>query len=36
MGFVVADLGCQPECIWRELKPEQLGTPVRTFLNYVI
>lgn len=30
---VMADLGCQLDHSWNQLKPKQLGMPVRAFLD---
>lgn len=33
---VVTNFGCQHACIWKQLKPELLGSPVMSFLNQII
>lgn len=32
----MANLGCQLDYVWHQLKPKQLGTPVRDFLDQII
>lgn len=33
---VMTNFGCQPSCIWNQLKPELLGSPVMSFLNQIM
>lgn len=32
----MADIGCQQDCIWNQLKPKLPGSPVRDLLNQII
>lgn len=33
MGLVTANLGCQLDYVWNQLKPQRLGMSVKDFLD---
>lgn len=33
--FVMANLTCQLDHMWNQLKPKHLGTPVKDFLDWI-
>lgn len=35
IGSVVADLSCQPDCIWNQQKHKPLGSPLKIFFDHI-